>query len=261
MLSRRTNEYQGWVEAYARNHEIPIEWGGKGVRKEDYVLPALRRMERKNAYGVYFLFKSMEQGRTFRITVPEYPTKDPNYRILANQQSRLTHYYFYIRDEVLGPIIVRMASFFLFHATYWLNGHAAELVATAQQAGGDLAKAAKAAGLQVKTSDEFTRDASVEGIGPASYFQEGFAKPDGTVFGPVATADSTVVAKVIQHVPADMSKLAEQRAAIRDELKTQKARDRALLFENGLKEDILKRGKLKIREDVVMRIINNYRAS
>jgi hypothetical protein len=28
-----------------------------------------------------------------------------------------------IRDEVLGPIIIRVASFFPFHATYWLNGH------------------------------------------------------------------------------------------------------------------------------------------
>ena len=44
-------------------------------------------------------------------------------RILAHQRSRFTHYYFYIRDEVLGPIIVRVASFFPFHATYWLNGH------------------------------------------------------------------------------------------------------------------------------------------
>ena len=123
VLSRRTNEYRGWVEAYARNHKIPMEWGGKGVRKEDYVLPALRRMEKKNAYGVYFIFKSMEQGRTFRISMPKYPTKDPNYRILANQTSRFTHYYFYIRDEVLGPIIVRVASFFPFHTTYWLNGH------------------------------------------------------------------------------------------------------------------------------------------
>jgi len=65
----------------------------------------------------------MEQGRTFRITVPKYPTQDPNYRILAHQRSRFTHYYFYIRDEVLGPIIVRVASFFPFQATYWLNGH------------------------------------------------------------------------------------------------------------------------------------------
>jgi hypothetical protein len=123
VLSERTSDYQKWVEAYARNHGIPIEWAGKGVRKEDYVLPALRRMEKKKAYGVYFIFKSMEQGRTFRISVPKYPTKDPNHRILANQTSRFTHYYFYIRDEVLGPITVRMASFFPFHATYWINGH------------------------------------------------------------------------------------------------------------------------------------------
>jgi hypothetical protein len=123
VLSQRTNDYRDWVEAYARNHKIPIEWAEKGTRKEDYVLPALRRMEKKNAYGVYFIFKSMEQGRTFRISIPKFPTKDPNHRILAHQRSRFTHYYFYIRDAVLGPIIVRVASFFPFPATYWLNGH------------------------------------------------------------------------------------------------------------------------------------------
>ena len=123
VLSQRTNDYRAWVEAFARNHKLPIEWCEKGTRKEDYVRPALRRMENKNAYGVYFLFKSMEQGRTFRISVPKYPTQDPDHRILAHQRSRFTHYYFYIRDEVLGPIILRVASFFPFHATYWLNGH------------------------------------------------------------------------------------------------------------------------------------------
>jgi hypothetical protein len=123
VLRQRTDDYRSWVEAYARNHSIPMEWAEKGVRKEDYVLPALGRMEKRGAYGPYFIFKSMEQGRTFRITVPKFPAKDPNYRILAHQRSRFTHYYFYIRDEVLGPIVVRMASFFPFHATYWLNGH------------------------------------------------------------------------------------------------------------------------------------------
>jgi hypothetical protein len=131
VLSQRTKDYQNWVEAYARNHKIPVEWARKGVRKENYVLPTLRRMEKRKACGVYFIFKSMEQGRTFRISVPKYPTQDPNYRILAHQTSRFTHYYFYIRDQVLGPIIVRVASFFPFHATYWLNGHSfieAELI-------------------------------------------------------------------------------------------------------------------------------------
>ena len=123
VLGQRTEDYRNWVEAYASNHRIPMEWAEKDVRKEDHVLPALRRMEKRNAFGVYFLFKSMEQGSTFRISVPKFPSSDPDYRILAHQRSRFTHYYFYIRDQVLGPIVVRLASFFPFHATYWLNGH------------------------------------------------------------------------------------------------------------------------------------------
>jgi hypothetical protein len=123
VLSQRTADYQNWVEAFARNHDIPIEWAEKGVRKEDYVQPWLRKMVRKNAYGVFFIFKSMEQGRTFRVTVPKFPTKDPNHRILAHQKSRFTHDYFYIRDEVLGPMVMRVATFFPFQTTYYLNGH------------------------------------------------------------------------------------------------------------------------------------------
>ncbi|HET9183298.1 MAG TPA: hypothetical protein VFP59_14265 [Candidatus Angelobacter sp.] len=123
VLSRRTNDYQGWVEAFARNHCIPIEWAEAGVRKEDYVRPCLRRMERAKRYGVFFILKSMEQGNTFRSAVPKFPTADPNHRILGRQRSRFTHYYFYVRDETLGPMVLRMASFFPFQATYYLNGH------------------------------------------------------------------------------------------------------------------------------------------
>jgi hypothetical protein len=123
ILSQRTADYQAWVEAFARNHRLPIEWAEKGVRKEDHVLPWQRRMARADAYGVYFIFKSMEQGATFRVTVPKYPSRDPNYRILAHQRSRFTHYYFYIRDAVLGPMVMRVASFFPFQTAYYLNGH------------------------------------------------------------------------------------------------------------------------------------------
>ena len=94
VLSQRTNDYQRWVEAFARNHDIPIEWGEKGVRKEEYVLRWQQAMERAERFGVYFIFKSMEQGPTFRCTVPKYPTRDPDHRILATQRSRFTHYYF-----------------------------------------------------------------------------------------------------------------------------------------------------------------------
>jgi len=124
VLSQRTQQYQSWVEAFARNHQTPIEWAEKGVRKEDHVRRWLRTMERTGRYGVYFIFKSLEQGPTFRCAMPKYPTQDPNHRILAAQRSRFTHYYFYLRDEVLGSMGMRVASFFPFQATYYLNGHA-----------------------------------------------------------------------------------------------------------------------------------------
>lgn len=123
ILRQRTAHYQAWVDAFARNHRLPIEWAEKGVRKEDHVLPWQRRMARDDAYGVYFIFKSMEQGPSFRVSLPKYASKDPNYRILARQRSRFTHYYFYLRDETLGPMVMRVASFFPFQTTYYLNGH------------------------------------------------------------------------------------------------------------------------------------------
>ena len=34
VLSRRTEQYVRWVQAYARNRKIPLEWAEKDVRKE-----------------------------------------------------------------------------------------------------------------------------------------------------------------------------------------------------------------------------------
>ena len=140
-----------------------------------------------------------------------------------------------------------------------VQNHARELVEKAKSMGGDLEKAAKAMGLEVKTSGEIDRSGSVEGLGSATYLQEGFTRPDGTVFGPISTPDATVVAKVIQHVDPDMSKLPEQRATLRDEIKSQKARDRNSLFEAGLRDALVKQGKIKIHQDVINRLLASYR--
>ena len=123
VLRQRTDDYHRWVEAFAQKRQVPMEWAEKGVRKEDYVRPHLRRLEHRNQFGVYFILKSMELGPSFRSTVPRFPVDDPHYRILARQRSRYTHYYFYIRDEVLGPIALCVGSFLPFSITYYLNGH------------------------------------------------------------------------------------------------------------------------------------------
>ncbi len=124
VLSERTRRYVGWVEAYARNRSIPLEWAERGVDKEEYVRPYLRRMESADRYGVYFIFQGNEQGWTYRPGhIPVRRADGSEYPILHKHRSRYRFYYFYLRDEVLGPMVVRMGTFIPFEASYYLNGH------------------------------------------------------------------------------------------------------------------------------------------
>jgi hypothetical protein len=43
-VAKRTKEYQAWVEAFARNHRLPIPWPDpnmkkKDIKKKDFVRP------------------------------------------------------------------------------------------------------------------------------------------------------------------------------------------------------------------------------
>ena len=77
-LRQRTQDYQHWVEAFARNHRIPLEWPDpdmkkKGLRQEDCVRPYLLAMERRQRFGVYFIFKTMEPGPQLSLLPAQVP--------------------------------------------------------------------------------------------------------------------------------------------------------------------------------------------
>src|SRR6266567_8463429 len=95
----------------------------KGESKEDFVRPHLQRMERQNRHGLYFIIPSMEMGSTFCSLMPKYPTDDPNYRLIKRRPSRYLHYYFYIRDPVIGSLAMGVGTYLPFKTTYYLNGH------------------------------------------------------------------------------------------------------------------------------------------
>ncbi len=137
---------------------------------------------------------------------------------------------------------------------------AKELADSAKAMGGDLEKAAKAMKLEVKTTDGFTRNDSPAGFGSANYIAQSFSSPNNTIAGPVLMPDATVVAKVVEHIPADPSKLAADRATIRDQIKSEKAKQRDQLFEAGLKDRLIQEGKIKIHQDVINSIIAGYRS-
>jgi len=140
-----------------------------------------------------------------------------------------------------------------------LDEKANQLAAKARANGGDLAAAAKSMGLEMKTSEPVDRAGAIEGLGSASMLPDAFTKPAGTIFGPNGVSDSRVVGKVLEQVPPDPAGLAAQRAAIRDQIKGQKSQSRNTLFEEGVREALTKEGKVKVHQDVLDRLIANYR--
>ncbi len=139
-----------------------------------------------------------------------------------------------------------------------LNKKASDLLAKAQSMGGDLQKAGKEMGIEVKTSTDVNRQGAIEGVGSASSLSEAFTKAAGTLFGPAGVPGGRVVAKVVAKSPADVAALPAQTASIRDELRQQKIRDRTTMFEDGLKKRLQDEGKLKLHQDVITRLVQSY---
>src|SRR5207302_1931849 len=123
VLEQRTNAYKAWVRRIADEYDIPVLPAPSGVRKEDVVEPYYRRL--RQSQGVACVLTSLEQGRTF-VSYPLHrkpPSGDANYRLIKACRKRFLHYYWYVLDPVMGPMSVRVASYFPFNVTCHLNGH------------------------------------------------------------------------------------------------------------------------------------------
>jgi len=137
VLRRRTNDYVRWIEAYARNRQIPLIWvprdaKGKPLSHEEVVASALQRARRAQRFGVYYILMSKERGRSFRSIQLRHATKDPNYRMIRPEFLHYRHYYFHLYDSLLGNMVLRVACFIPFTVCAYLNGH--EFIARRLQA-------------------------------------------------------------------------------------------------------------------------------
>lgn len=127
-----------------------------------------------------------------------------------------------------------------------------------KQNGGDLKAAAKSIGQEVKSSDFFTRNGAIEGVGSALSLGDSFDKPVGTVVGPVNTGSVTLVAKIVDRQNADMSKFPAERDSIITQLKGQKAQQQVQLFQDSVLTTLIRQGKVKKHQDVINRLIAQY---
>lgn len=123
----------------------------------------------------------------------------------------------------------------------------------------DLGKLAKALGLEIRTSNMFGRSEPVEGLGTGSQVEEAFARPVGTVVGPLSIAGQQVILKVVDKQEADMSKLAAERDGIITGLKQKRSTERKDLLFDSIMSRLIKEGKVKKHEDVIRRVVEAYR--
>jgi len=124
---------------------------------------------------------------------------------------------------------------------------------------GDVKAAAKAVGMEATSTDFFTRSGAVEGLGSATMLGDQFEKPVGTVFGPVTASNQTVVGKITGRQDVDMSQLAKERDSIVLQLKGKKYADRQSLLQDSVLTDLIQRGKVKKHQQVIDRLIAQYR--
>jgi hypothetical protein len=136
---------------------------------------------------------------------------------------------------------------------------ATDKLKTAATSGADLKAVAKQVGGEVRTADFFTIDSAAEGIGPASYLTEGFAKPVGSTVGPFSIGSDVFLAKVTEKQGADLGKLAAEREALVVALKRKRAMERKELFEDGLMTQLIKEGKIKKNADTIARLVQGMK--
>ncbi len=98
------------------------------------------------------------------------------------------------------------------------KARAAEIAATLRAAK-DFAAAAKAAGLEAKTTDEITREAPVPDLGVSPEVDKAaFSLPVGAVSDPIPTANGTAIIRVVERKEIPVTELAQSKPAFRDQL-------------------------------------------
>jgi peptidyl-prolyl cis-trans isomerase D len=136
-----------------------------------------------------------------------------------------------------------------------LAAEAAKGASDRARKGESLEAIAKDYGLTVKTAPPFTADGAAEGIGSGSQLSAAFAAKPGDIVGPVTVGSSEFLCRVTDKMPADMNLFAQSKAAIVTSLEQQRQQVQAPLFRDSIVAELKKRGKIKMNDATISRLI------
>ena len=86
VLSRRTNDYQNWVEAYSRNHNIPIQWAEKESAKR---ITSYRRCTRWRGLTLTASTSSSKAWNSAAVKPLGCPASVDEHQVVCTQQGFL----------------------------------------------------------------------------------------------------------------------------------------------------------------------------
>ena len=134
---------------------------------------------------------------------------------------------------------------------------AQELSAKAR-GGGDFKKLAQSQGLTVKESKDFSQQENVDETIPGSSFASAFTLNPGQTSDVIAVGGNQAVFRVVSHTPAKESDFAGQQAQITEELLERKRNIAFEIYEENLKQELIRSGTLKLNDKAMKAFLASY---
>jgi hypothetical protein len=119
----------------------------------------------------------------------------------------------------------------------------------------NFATAAKALGLEVKTSEPISRTGSIPGVGSAKQFAAAFALPVGQTGDPTPLGQNWTVYHVAQHDPVNQDDFEKQKSKIEEQVLQRKRQTAYDLFRTSLKARLQQEGQLHFNAENLKRLI------
>jgi hypothetical protein len=132
----------------------------------------------------------------------------------------------------------------------------ADELARRTKGGENFATAAKALGLEVKTSEPISRTGSIPDLGSAKQFSAAFTLPVGQTGDPISMGQNWSVYHVAQHDPVSQDDFEKQKSKIEAQVVQEKKQTAYELFRDALKTRLQQQGQLKYNAESLKRLTN-----
>jgi len=175
---------------------------------------------------------------------------DVGYVVLSVNDIQPTH------PATFAEVHDRVASDYRHEKAVDLAKSRAEDLAKRAKSGESFAAAAKALGLEVKTSEPISRTGSIPDVGSAKQFATAFTLPVGQVGALVPVGQNWTIYRVAQHDPVNQDDFEKQKSKIQEQVLQRKRQAAYDLFRTALKARLQQEGVLQFNAENLKRLIN-----